>query len=98
VPPSQHFVYVVRCRDGSLYTGYARDPEARTAAHNAGKGARYTAARRPVRLVYVEACPTVGAALSREHAIKSLTRLEKHALIASHRRRRRRTPQPKEDA
>ncbi|MEO8484028.1 MAG: GIY-YIG nuclease family protein [Acidobacteriota bacterium] len=88
---SEHFVYIVRCRDGSLYTGYARDPKARAATHNAGKGARYTFSRRPVRLVYVESCHSLGAALSREHAIKSLKRLDKVALIASQRRRRKAT-------
>ena len=47
-----YFVYIVRCTDGSLYTGYARDTQARIRAHNAGRGARYTSGRRPVRLVY----------------------------------------------
>jgi len=76
-----HFVYIVRCKDGTLYTGYARDPRARVVVHNTGKGARYTAGRRPVRLIYVEPCESIGAALSREHAIKSLTRLEKRRLV-----------------
>lgn len=89
VPVAAHFVYIVRCRDGSLYTGYARDPAARAIVHNTGKGARYTSSRRPVRLVYVEPCDSLGAALSREHAIKSLKRPEKVALIATQRRRRR---------
>ena len=48
-----HFVYIVRCADGSLYTGYARDPVARAKQHNVGRGAKYTASRRPVALVYV---------------------------------------------
>ena len=87
-----HFVYIVQCKDGSFYTGYARDPKARAAVHNSGKGARYTLGRRPVRLVYVEACDNLGAALSREHAIKALTRIEKKALVASQKRRGRRTP------
>jgi putative endonuclease len=85
---STHFVYIVRCRDGSFYTGYARDPVARAEAHNRGKGARYTSSRRPVRLVYVERCESLGHALSREYAIKSLRRAEKAALIASRRRTR----------
>jgi predicted GIY-YIG superfamily endonuclease len=84
-----HFVYIVRCRDGSFYTGYARDPRARTAVHNSGKGARYTSSRRPVRLVYVEPCRSRGAALSREHAIKALTRPDKAALVKAARRARR---------
>jgi len=76
-----HFVYIVRCKDGTFYTGYARDPHARVVVHNSGKGARYTAGRRPVRLIYVETCESLGAALSREHAIKSLTRVEKRRLV-----------------
>ena len=78
-----HFVYIVRCADGTLYTGYARDPEARTAAHNRGNGARYTAGRGPVTLVYTERFPSRGAALSREHQIKRLTRRAKHLLVGS---------------
>jgi putative endonuclease len=81
------FVYIVRCADGTLYTGYAVDAEARVAAHNAGRGAKYTAARRPVRLVHVEEFDSVGAALSREHAIKQLTRAKKRAVVTASRRR-----------
>jgi len=72
---------MVRCADGTLYTGYARDPDRRTAAHNAGRGAKYTSTRRPVALVYSEVCRSLGAALKREHALKSLTRREKELLI-----------------
>ena len=61
-----HFVYIVRCADGTLYTGYARDPFAREQAHNNGRGAEYTAGRRPVRLVYQEAFRSVRKALARE--------------------------------
>jgi putative endonuclease len=75
-------VYIVRCADGTLYTGYARDLEQRCAAHNAGKGARYTAGRRPVTVVYSESCASVSDALKREHAVKRLTRAQKEALIA----------------
>jgi predicted GIY-YIG superfamily endonuclease len=75
-------VYIVRCADGTLYTGYAADLEQRCAAHNAGRGARYTAGRRPVTVVYSEECASVGAALKREHALKQLTRAAKEALIA----------------
>jgi predicted GIY-YIG superfamily endonuclease len=78
-----HFVYIVRCADGTLYTGYARDPRARAKVHNSGRGARYTSGRRPVVLVYSEACKSRGAALSREHALKQLTRQKKETLIAS---------------
>ena len=65
-------VYIVRCADQTLYTGIARDVAARIAAHNAGKGAAYTRARRPVELVHREAAPDRGAALRREAAIKRL--------------------------
>jgi putative endonuclease len=75
------FVYVVECRDGTLYTGYTTDVGRRIAEHNAGDGAAYTAGRRPVELRYVEYHPDRGAALSREHEIKSRTRAEKLALL-----------------
>lgn len=77
-----HFVYIVRCADGTLYTGYARDPARREQLHNAGRGARYTSGRRPVRLVYSERCKSLGAALSREHQLKRLTRPQKEAIVA----------------
>ena len=76
-----HFVYIVRCADGTLYTGYARDPRARVVVHNRGHGARYTSGRRPVRLVYSEECESHGAALSREYQLKRWTRRRKEALI-----------------
>ena len=50
----KHFIYIVRCKDGSLYTGYAKDIEQRIAKHNSGQGAKYTKIRRPVELVYKE--------------------------------------------
>jgi putative endonuclease len=78
-----HFVYIVRCSDETLYTGYARDPEARVAAHNAGKGAKYTARRLPVTLLYSETCGSRSAALKREHELKRLTRTEKEKLISA---------------
>ena len=70
-----HFVYILRCADGSLYTGYARDPRARMRLHNTGRGAKYTAGRRPVRLVYTESHDTLSAALKREYQIKQLPRV-----------------------
>jgi putative endonuclease len=76
------FVYVVRCRDGSLYTGISTDVAARVAAHNGGRGARYTRSRLPVALVMVERRRTRGAALRREAAIKALDRPRKLALLA----------------
>jgi putative endonuclease len=80
--PPTHFVYIVRCADGTLYTGYARDPVERAKAHNAGRGARYTSGRRPVVLVHAESFETKSAALRREHRLKKCTRAEKEALIA----------------
>jgi predicted GIY-YIG superfamily endonuclease len=77
-----HFVYVVRCVDGSLYTGYARDPWAREAAHNSGRGAKYTSGRRPVTLIYVERYRSKGRALRREIEIKGWTRHRKETLCA----------------
>jgi predicted GIY-YIG superfamily endonuclease len=76
------FVYIVRCADGTLYTGYAVDLAQRCAAHNDGKGAKYTAGRRPVTLVYQEEHATIGEALRREAALKKLTRAAKEALFA----------------
>jgi putative endonuclease len=70
-------VYLARCADGSLYCGIARDVAARIAAHDAGKGARYTRGRGPLRLLAVRACRTVGTALRLEHAIKRLPRAQK---------------------
>jgi predicted GIY-YIG superfamily endonuclease len=77
------YVYILRCADGTLYTGTAKDPHARVKLHNAGRGARYTSGRRPVSLVYVEACASLGEALRREHEIKRWTRARKDALISS---------------
>jgi len=77
-----HYVYILRCRDGSLYTGYTNDLARRVRAHNEGKsGAKYTRSRRPVALAYSERFKTPGKALSREAAIKRLTRGQKLALV-----------------
>ena len=76
-----HFVYIVRCADGTLYTGYARDPRERERAHNSGRGTKYTAVRRPVRLVYQEEFRSMGEALAREYVVKQLTRAQKDALV-----------------
>lgn len=80
---SDHWVYVVRCRDGTYYTGYTTDVERRIEEHNAGDGAKYTRGRAPVKLVHAEGFATQGAALSREDEIKSLSRCEKEALVQS---------------
>jgi putative endonuclease len=82
-----HFVYIVRCADGTLYTGYARDPGAREQVHNSGHGARYTAGRRPVRLVYWESFESIGDALRRERQLKRLRRARKEALLTPPSRR-----------
>ena len=78
--PRGHFVYIVRCADGTFYTGYARDPDAREFAHNAGRGAKYTSGRRPVTLVHVERYRSKGHALRRESEIKKWSRRKKAAL------------------
>ncbi len=77
------YTYILECADSTYYTGWTTDLSARLAAHNSGKGARYTRARRPVRLVYAEYQPTVSAACKREAAIKQLKREEKTVLIAN---------------
>jgi putative endonuclease len=82
-----HFVYIVRCADGTLYTGYTRNTRARERAHNSGRGAKYTTGRRPVQLVYQEAFRSVGKALAREYVVKQLTRAQRDALVISGRRR-----------
>lgn len=75
------FVYMLRCRDGSLYTGVTTDVHRRLAAHRAGSGSRYTRARLPVRLVYLEHGGSRSAALRREAAIKRLDREAKLRLV-----------------
>lgn len=79
----EYYVYILRCADGTLYTGIAADVERRVAVHNSGKGAKYTRGRLPVKEVYREIQPDKGAALSREFAIKKLTRAQKLELIGS---------------
>lgn len=74
-------LYILRCRDGSLYTGITTDIEKRIAAHNAGKGAKYTRSRRPVVLAYSEVCGSHSEALKRELEIKAMPREEKLKLI-----------------
>lgn len=76
-----HFVYIVRCSDNSLYTGYTNNIEVRINKHNAGKGAKYTKTRRPVVLVYQEMYDTKSEALRREYEIKTFTRQRKLKLI-----------------
>ena len=77
----QWVVYILRCGDGTLYTGITTDMEKRFAAHNSGKGAKYTRGRGPLELVHREECVDHSAALKREAAIKKLSREEKEKLI-----------------
>lgn len=75
------FVYMLRCKDGSLYTGWTNDLKRRLAMHNSGRGAKYTRGRGPLKLVYSEELPDKEAALRRECAIKKLRREQKLALL-----------------
>ncbi len=75
------FVYMVRCADASLYVGHTQDLERRVATHNAGKGADYTAKRRPVQLAYCEPYDSQSAAVAREHQLKKWSAAKKEALL-----------------
>jgi len=78
---TDHYVYVIECADGTFYTGYTTDVDRRVAEHDAGEGAKYTRGRTPVTLRHVESFESRSAAMSQEHAIKSLSRREKERLI-----------------
>lgn len=78
-----YYVYLLRCADDTLYTGFTNDLARRLAAHNAGRGAKYTRGRRPVELVYWESFSNKSSALRREYAIKQLPRRQKLTLIQS---------------
>ena len=75
------YLYILRCKDGSLYTGITTDVEKRLEAHRSGKGAKYTRGRGPLKLVYTEECGDHSEALRRELEIKALSREEKLKLI-----------------
>ena len=77
----KYYVYILKCADGTYYTGWTTDPEKRIRVHNSGKGAKYTRARRPVELIYTEEYRNKTDALRREYAIKQLTRKEKEELV-----------------
>ena len=77
-----YYAYMVRCADGTLYSGYAANLDERIRTHNAGRGAKYTRARRPVALAYYESFEDKQDAMRREYAFKQLTRAQKEALIA----------------
>ena len=80
-PESLWFVYILRCGDGSLYTGITKDVNRRCQQHNAGTGSKYTRGRHPVRLVYEQVHPSQSSALKRETAIKAMTRRAKLTMI-----------------
>ncbi len=75
------YVYIVECRDNTLYTGYTNDPKRRIKEHNLGDGAKYTRGRGPVKLVYLEEFTDKSEAMKREYEIKQLSRSEKLELI-----------------
>lgn len=76
-----NYVYILRCKDGSYYTGYTNDLEKRIEMHNEGKASKYTAPRIPVRFVFTEKCKDKSDALKKEHFIKTLDRNDKDKLI-----------------
>lgn len=78
------YLYIVECRDGSLYTGITNDLERRLSQHNEGTAARYTRSRRPVQLRYSEPCDSRSSALVRECSVRLLSPKEKWALVARH--------------
>ena len=75
------YLYILRCGDGTLYTGITNDVEKRLETHRTGKGAKYTRGRSPLELVYRECCGSHSDALKREAAVKKLSRQQKEALI-----------------
>lgn len=76
-----NFTYILKCKDNTFYTGWTNNLEKRLLAHNLGKGAKYTKARRPVEIVYYESFETKEEAMKREYEIKQLTRKQKELLI-----------------
>jgi putative endonuclease len=79
------FLYLARCSDGTIYTGIARDVAARMAAHEAGRGARYTRGRGPLAVCAVRRCASQGEALRLEYAVKRLVRAQKEKLLSPRR-------------
>ena len=84
VKSKQWFLYILRCRDKTLYTGITNDLERRLMLHQNGVASRYTRSRLPVKLRYQEKCSSRSDALKREHALKQLKRAEKEAYIRNH--------------
>lgn len=79
-----YFCYIVECADGTYYTGWSTDPQRRVKTHNAGRGARYTSQRKPVRLIYIEEVESVSAALKRERALKAMDHPRKKRLAEAY--------------
>ncbi len=79
-----YYCYIVKCADGTYYTGWSTNPQRREAQHNAGSGSRYTRSRRPVRLVYIEEQPDRSSAMRREARIKRLPHIQKQALAENY--------------
>ena len=79
---SDYYVYIIRCKDGSYYTGHSKDPEKRFKVHKKGLGARYTRVHEPEQLVYVEQFVNRSQAIKRERKIKTLKHTRKHQLIS----------------
>ena len=77
----KNYTYIVRCSDNTLYTGWTNNLKKRLKTHNAGRGAKYTKVRRPVRLVYYETFETRGEAMSREASIKKMRKIQKEELV-----------------
>jgi len=75
------WVYILKCSDGTYYTGYSRNPETRLAQHQAGTASRYTRTRLPVTMIFLQECPTSKEAYRTERRIKQLPRKKKEALI-----------------
>lgn len=80
-----NYTYILKCSDGTLYTGWTNDLDKRLAAHNSGRGAKYTKGRTPVTLAYFEVFETREEAMKREYAIKHLSSREKRRLIQARR-------------
>ena len=77
----KYYIYLARCKDKTIYTGYTTDLKNRELKHNSGEGAKYTKSRRPIKIIYWEEFTSLGEALKREAEIKSWSKIEKEKLI-----------------
>ena len=80
----RHYVYILRCKDQSLYTGYTNNPEKRLKVHQSGKGSKYIRSRLPITCVFLESFPDKSQALKKEIAIKNMSKTEKEKLVAAY--------------